>query len=151
MLSPKENPGGFQGCENENLCLCWPCHHAHHSATCLWPGDLSLWALPDSASEAVFEDKCLTLHYLENLNSFALWKRRKNLFNSSYLKYCVIPLEGRLLMKFPDPHCGSLIIRCSAGGLGFLWTGSSLHRHREFTPRSAPHVATWEDLITSQR
>lgn len=153
MLSPKKDPGGFQGCK-KNLCLSRLWGNAHHSTTCpwLWPHDLSLWALLDSALEAVFEDKCLTLHYLENLNSFALWKGRKKIFSiPSYLKYCVITLEGRLLMKFQDPYCCSLKILYSVGGLGFLWTRSSLHRYRDFIPRSAPQIATWEDLITSQR
>lgn len=69
----------------------------------------------------------------------------------SDLKYCVIPLEGRLLMRFQDPHSCRRIVLSSAGGLGLLWTRCSLHSIGNLFQGRYHRLQTWEELITSQR
>lgn len=138
--------------------LCKPCGHAHYSTTCLWlwPQDLSLWALLDSVLKAVFGDKCLPLHYLENLNSFALWKRRKTkqkkhttYFYSQWSEVLCYPTRGQTANEISGPFC-RLIILSSVGGLE-LWTKSSLQSIGNLFQGRHLELQTWEDLITSQR
>lgn len=124
MLAPRENAGGFHGCAKD-LCLCPLCRDTCRSTTCLWlwPGDLSLWALLDSALEAVFWGQMPHLALSGKLEFFCSLKEKKN---------CDAPLEGRLLMKFQAPHCSNLVILYSVNGLGFLGTRASLRRGNLF-------------------
>lgn len=110
----------------------------YHCEPCL----IQLWKLS-------YEGKMPHFALSGKLEFFCPLTEKKKVFSiPSYLKYCVVPLEGRLLMKFQDPHCSSLLIRYSVDGLGSLWTRSSLHRHGEFLPQSAPQIATWEETVS---